>query len=91
MIGSFYQPREIILDSNFLHTLPVREFNSAMSEAIKYGLIWDEELFNWLISNQNNIKNKNPKSLNHLIKSCAQIKSQIITQDPHETGALENF
>ena len=88
MIGTFYQPKTIILDAIFLNTLPILDFNSAMSEAIKYGLIWDKKFFNWLIDNNKKIKNKDHKTLTHLIKTCAEIKANIIMQDPLEQKGL---
>lgn len=88
MIGTFYQPKAIILDAVFLNTLPILDFNSAMSEAIKYGLIWDKQFFSWLIDNKANIKNKDQKALTHLIKTCAEIKAHIIMQDPLEQKGL---
>jgi 3-dehydroquinate synthase len=91
MIGAFYQPKAIILDSYFLQTLSDKEFSSAMSEVIKYGLIWDENFYTWLISNQDKIKTKDAAALTYLINNCADIKTQVITQDPLETKGLRNF
>lgn len=91
MIGTFYQPKAVILDSNFLSTLPDSHFNSAMSEAIKYGLIWDNDFFKWLNKNKILIKNKDPKALSYLIKTCAEIKANIIMQDPLETKNLRSL
>ena len=91
MIGTFYQPKAIILDSNFLNTLPDNHFNSGMSEAIKYGLIWDNKFFKWLNKNKILIKNKDAKSLAYLIKTCAEIKANIIMQDPFDTKNLRTL
>ena len=45
MIGAFYQPDLVLIDTNSLITLPEREFAAGMPEVIKYGLIYDTELF----------------------------------------------
>ena len=45
LIGAFYQPKLVAIDPVVLQTLPVREFRAGMAEVIKYGVIWDEDLF----------------------------------------------
>lgn len=56
MIGTFYQPSLVLIDLYFLNTLPEREYNSGLSEIIKYGLMHDYKFFNWIEKNQNYIK-----------------------------------
>ncbi len=48
MIGAFYQPRAVLIDTNTLQTLPAREFAAGLAEVIKYGLIGDEPFYRWL-------------------------------------------
>ena len=48
MIGAFYQPRAVVIDTNTLQTLPAREFAAGLAEVIKYGLICDEPFYRWL-------------------------------------------
>jgi 3-dehydroquinate synthase len=48
MIGAFYQPRAVLVDTDTLDTLPMRELASGISEIVKYGLIRDAALFEWL-------------------------------------------
>lgn len=50
MIGAFYQPRCVVVDTDTLDTLPMRELASGISEIVKYGLIRDAALFEWLES-----------------------------------------
>jgi 3-dehydroquinate synthase len=45
LIGAFHQPRFVLIDPSVLKTLPPREFRAGMAEVIKYGIIWDAELF----------------------------------------------
>ena len=45
LIGAFYQPKLVAIDPNLLKTLPLREFRAGIAEVIKYGVIWDEDLF----------------------------------------------
>ncbi|MSP33993.1 MAG: 3-dehydroquinate synthase, partial [Rickettsiales bacterium] len=55
LIGSFYQPKLVICDLNFLATLPQREFRAGYAEALKYGLIDDAEFFDFLDQNLDKI------------------------------------
>ena len=48
LIGSFYNPREILINSELIHTLPSKEIRQGLSEIIKYGVIKSEEIFNIL-------------------------------------------
>ncbi|MGC1245971.1 MAG: 3-dehydroquinate synthase family protein, partial [Spirulinaceae cyanobacterium] len=48
LIGAFYQPKLVVIDPQVLKTLPIREFRAGMAEVIKYGVIWDADLFNQL-------------------------------------------
>ena len=51
MIGAFYQPRCVLIDTLTLDSLPDRELASGISEIVKYGLIRDADLFAWLEAN----------------------------------------
>jgi len=53
LIGAFYQPKLVLIDPSVLKTLPVREFRAGMAEVIKYGVIWDAELFQQLEDSDN--------------------------------------
>lgn len=47
LIGAFYQPQCVLIDTNTLKTLPGRELASGLAEVIKYGLIRDAKFFEW--------------------------------------------
>lgn len=51
MIGAFYQPRCVLVDTTTLDTLPARELASGVAEVVKYGLIRDAPFFEWLEKN----------------------------------------
>ena len=57
LVGRIYQPIAVEVDTNFLSTLPKRDFNAAFAEVIKYGFIYDKDLFDYLSNNLSNIKN----------------------------------
>ena len=48
MIGAFYQPQAVLIDTNTLHSLPPREFAAGLAEVVKYGLICDLDFYRWL-------------------------------------------
>ena len=62
MIGAFYQPEAVIIDTTTLDTLPSREYLSGISEVIKYGLIRDTSFFEWLEVNMDGLVAKGARS-----------------------------
>jgi len=86
MIGAFYQPQAVFIDTQSLHTLPKREFAAGMAEVIKYGLIYDTELFTYLEQNVENLQQLNETCLQHIIYRCCEIKALIVAEDEKEQG-----
>jgi len=85
LIGSFYQPDFVLIDSSIINSLPYREKICGYSEILKHSLILDRKFFYWLSKNANEmINNKNNNILKKaIIKSC-KIKSKIISADEKE-------
>jgi len=95
LIGAFYQPRLVLIDPDVLKTLPPREFRAGMAEVIKYGIIWDADLFSELEScdRLDNLSVISQNLLqNILIRSC-QAKADVVSQDEKEGGlrAILNY
>jgi len=86
LLGTFYQPRAVFANLNFLDTLPEKEFNNGLAEIIKYGIIDDEKIFRTLETNMEAIKSKDPKLMLSLVESCCQIKKSIVEIDEKEQG-----
>ncbi|MBQ4832631.1 3-dehydroquinate synthase [Pseudoalteromonas sp. MMG010] len=86
MIGAFYQPQAVFIDTLSLHTLPEREFAAGMAEVIKYGLIYDTELFSYLEKNIKELQSLSEDALQHIIFRCCEIKALIVAQDEKEHG-----
>ncbi|MGS2721650.1 3-dehydroquinate synthase [Paraglaciecola aestuariivivens] len=86
MIGAFYQPQAVFIDTTSLSTLPPREFAAGMAEVIKYGIIYDAEFFSWLEHNQAAIKQQDPQALNYMIARCCEIKAEVVAIDERESG-----
>ena len=95
LIGAFHQPRLVLIDPEVLKTLAMREFRGGMAEVIKYGVIWDAELFTQMENSQglDEIDNLTPGLLEEiLIRSC-QSKANVVSQDEKESGlrAILNY
>lgn len=92
-IGSFKQPVAVYMDLVFLKTLPQRELRAGFFELIKYGIIHDFNLFQWLTKNQQGWNSLDFEFLEKAIHWSCRIKASIVEVDEHETGvrALLNF
>ena len=93
LVGTFYQPEGVLIDINFLKTLPERELLAGFAEVIKYSFIYDKKFFSYLEKNIENIKKlKSPYIENIIFRSC-QIKAKIVSTDEKEQGirAILNF
>ncbi|MGS0675640.1 3-dehydroquinate synthase [Shewanella sp. 0m-4] len=84
MIGAFYQPKCVLIDTNCLSTLPKREFAAGMAEVIKYGVIWDAEFFQWLENNVEALKSLDTQALEYAISRCCEIKAEVVEKDETE-------
>ena len=84
LVGAFYHPSLVIIDSEMLDTLPDRVFNDGMGEVIKYGLIDDKELFNKLYNAGG--RNDVMKIIDDVIHTCCDIKRIVVEKDEKDTG-----
>ena len=93
LVGAFYNPKGVIIDTNVLHSLPSRELNAGLAEVIKYGLIQNKYLLSLLENNVKAILNRNHKIIEEVIFESIKTKAKIVTKDEKETGirALLNF
>ncbi len=85
LIGAFYQPRLVLIDTNSLTTLPEDEYRAGLAEVIKYGIIADPALFDFLIQNSEKILNRDETCLEHLIETSCSIKAQVVERDETES------
>ncbi|WP_044470096.1 3-dehydroquinate synthase [Mannheimia massilioguelmaensis] len=86
MIGAFYQPITVIIDTTTLNTLPKREVNAGLAEVIKYGAILDLPFFEWLEEHIDNLVALKQQDLKFCIARCCQIKAGIVACDETEKG-----
>lgn len=86
MIGAFYQPQCVIADADMLDTLDDRQLSAGLAEVIKYGLIRDPELLDWLEANMPKLLARDKAALAYAIeRSCAN-KAAVVGEDEFENG-----
>jgi 3-dehydroquinate synthase len=78
LIGAFYQPEAVYIDTHFLSTLPKREFAAGMAEVIKMAVMFDAIFFENLKDNKENVED--------IIRNSIEIKSEVVNQDEKEKG-----
>ncbi len=86
LIGTFYQPKAVFIDTDVLKTLPAEEFLSGMAEVIKYGASIDADFFNWLGANREAILALEPEVIASMIRRCCEFKALVVEQDEREGG-----
>ena len=85
-IGSFYQPSQVIMDTELLKTLPYNQLLSGLGEIIKYGIIYDYSFFQYIVKEIDNIKALDHDVILYVIKRSCEIKAEIVSQDEKEEG-----
>ena len=95
LIGAFYQPKLVAIDPTLLQTLPPREFRAGMAEVIKYGIIWDKDLFTKLeqAGDIDRFASINQELLQTILIRSARAKAEVVSQDEKEAGlrAILNY
>ncbi|XAR58005.1 3-dehydroquinate synthase [Bertholletia excelsa] len=86
LIGAFYQPQCVLVDTDTLNTLPDRELASGLAEVIKYGLIRDAEFFAWQERNMQALMARDPDALAYAIKRSCENKAEVVSLDEKESG-----
>lgn len=88
MIGAFYQPQCVLVDTDTLATLPDRELASGLSEVIKYGLIRDPALFVWLEKNIDRILARETEAIAYAVERSCINKAEVVAADERETNDI---
>lgn len=86
MIGAFWQPSLVAIDTLSLATLPQREFLSGMAEIVKYGVIESAPFFSWLEEQAPHLMARQPDSLTYAILHSCQSKAAVVGDDERETS-----
>ena len=86
MIGAFYQPDRVLIDTSTLKTLPARELSAGLAEVIKYALIQDIDFFQWLENNLDALMEHDETALRYAVEKSCQHKAKIVEEDEKEQG-----
>ncbi|SFO73818.1 3-dehydroquinate synthase [Ectopseudomonas composti] len=86
MVGAFYQPKAVLIDTGSLRTLPSRELSAGLAEVIKYGLICDEPFLGWLESNMSALRALDNAALTYAIERSCVAKARVVGADEREAG-----
>ena len=86
LVGAFYHPRLVLCDLGVLESLPPREFRAGLAEVIKYGIIYDADLFAELERDLSKLLKLDARTLGEIIARCCAIKADVVGQDETESG-----
>lgn len=86
MIGAFYQPQAVVIDTTTLSTLPERELSAGLAEVVKYGFICDEPFLTWLEAHMDDLLALESTSLTEAIERSCAAKARVVGADERETG-----
>ena len=84
LLGTFYQPKEVLIDTIYLKTLPKREIKSGYSEIIKHALIYNFNFFKWLEKNYEKVISLKANILENAIYKSLKIKLFFVEKDFNE-------
>ena len=88
MVGAFWQPRGVLIDTAVLATLPDREYRAGLAEVVKYGVILDAQFFEFLENNVAGLNARDDAVLQHAILRSCQLKAEVVSQDEREETGL---
>ncbi|MEW9082866.1 3-dehydroquinate synthase [Caldanaerobacter subterraneus] len=93
IVGAFYQPKMVYIDTSVLGTLNKREVLGGLAEVIKYGVIWDFDLFTYIEENLGDILRLKKEDLTYIVKRSCEIKAKVVSLDEKEENlrAILNF
>ena len=84
LVGNFYQPKLVLIDTELLRTLPVRFLHDGLAEVIKYGCIRDKALFEKIAAMRDD--EELLANIGGIVERCCAIKAEIVEHDEFDTG-----
>jgi 3-dehydroquinate synthase len=88
MIGAFWQPIDVWIDTQTLRTLPEREYRSGLAEVVKYGVILDADFFQYVETHADSLLARSPHAIQHIVARSCELKAHVVSQDERETTGL---
>lgn len=86
LLGTFHQPRAVLIDPLALSTLPEREYRAGLYEALKCGVIGNPDLFQGFEDNKDKILRRDERILEQVIAESVKLKAAIVAADERESG-----
>jgi 3-dehydroquinate synthase len=86
LVGTFHQPRVVLIDPQVLSSLPEREYRAGLYEALKCGVIGNPELFREFEENREQILARDPATVERLIAESVRLKAHVVSVDEKENG-----
>lgn len=87
MIGSFYQPKTVLIDMDALQTLEQRHWQNGLAEVVKYGVIYDGAFFRFLEDHADALLARETEPSAEMIAHCCRLKAEVVALDEKENGA----
>jgi 3-dehydroquinate synthase len=84
LVGAFYHPKIVLIDTDALKTLPAREIKAGYAEIVKYALINDKPFFDWLEKNGKSLLEGNADHQRYAIDASCRAKAAIVEADEDE-------
>jgi 3-dehydroquinate synthase len=86
MVGAFWQPAAVVIDTETLTSLPDRQFSAGLAEVVKYGVIMDPDFFSLLEQQAAAIWERDAETLRSVVAHCCQLKAEVVAEDERETS-----
>jgi 3-dehydroquinate synthase len=84
MVGAFWQPAGVLIDTSVLDTLPEREYRAGLAEVVKYGVILDADFFEYLEKHAVELAQRDAEVLQKVIARSCELKAQVVAADERE-------
>jgi 3-dehydroquinate synthase len=88
LIGAFHQPLGVLIDTDCLASLGLREYRSGLAEVVKYGVILDAEFFDWLEGHAELLVKQETRAVRQAISRSCRLKADIVEKDEYEQTGL---
>ena len=88
LVGAFWQPKVVLIDTNTLATLPEREIKCGLAEVVKYGIIMDEDFFCYLENHTKELNELDFECFSNVIARCCALKGEVVIADEREESGI---
>ncbi len=86
IIGTFYQPKMVLIDTNFFSTLPKEEMLSGIGEIVKYCFLTEQNFFSYVLKNTDKLIANDTNTISKVITEAVKFKGDVVTADEKEAG-----